>query len=76
VDPSIETNARTRLQELRASRDSAKVSELLGRLEATARTNENLMPLFIECVDHDITLGEVCGVLRQVWGEYNPPAWA
>jgi methylmalonyl-CoA mutase N-terminal domain/subunit len=33
------------------------------------------MPLFIECVQHDLTLGEMCGVLRKVWGEYQPPVW-
>jgi methylmalonyl-CoA mutase N-terminal domain/subunit len=47
----------------------------LARLEATARGSENLMPLFIECVENDITLGEICRVLRGVWGEYEPPAW-
>jgi methylmalonyl-CoA mutase N-terminal domain/subunit len=31
---------------------------------------ENLMPLFIECVENDITLGEICNTLRVVWGEY------
>ncbi len=76
VDPSIETNARARLAELRAQRDNARVNELLGRLDAAAKTDENLMPLLIECVENDITLGEVCGVLRKVWGEYTPPAWA
>jgi methylmalonyl-CoA mutase N-terminal domain/subunit len=30
------------------------------------------MPLFIECVEEDVTLGEICGVLRTVWGEYRP----
>jgi methylmalonyl-CoA mutase N-terminal domain/subunit len=34
------------------------------------------MPLFIECVENSITLGEICGVLRKVWGEYQPPAWS
>jgi len=34
-----------------------------------------LMPLFIECVENDLTLGEICGVLRNVWGEYHPQAW-
>jgi methylmalonyl-CoA mutase, N-terminal domain len=29
-----------------------------------------MMPLFIECVEHDITLGEICNTLRGVWGEY------
>lgn len=76
VDPAIEQNQRARLAELRAGRDQGKVSELLTRLESAARTSENVIPLFIECVEHDITLGEVCGVLRQVWGEYQPPAWA
>ena len=33
--------------------------------------DENLMPLLIECVENDLTLGEICGVLRQVWGEYQ-----
>lgn len=31
---------------------------------------DNLMPLFIECVENDITLGEICNTLRSVWGEY------
>ena len=34
---------------------------------------ENLMPHLIECVEADLTLGEICGRLRQVWGEYRPP---
>lgn len=75
VDPAIEAAQRARLAELRAQRDNAKVSELLTRLEQAARGSENLMPLFIECVENDITLGEICRVLRQVWGEYQPPTW-
>jgi methylmalonyl-CoA mutase N-terminal domain/subunit len=75
VDPSIETNQRTRLAALRAQRDSAKASELMTRLEQTARGTESLMPLFVECVENDITLGEITGVLREVWGEYHAPRW-
>jgi len=75
VDPSIELGQRTRLAELRAHRDATRVSELLTRLEMSARSTENLMPLFVECVENDITLGEICGVLRGLWGEYQPPAW-
>jgi methylmalonyl-CoA mutase N-terminal domain/subunit len=75
VDPAIEQNQRARLAELRQTRDAAKVSELLGQLETAARGNENLMPLFIECVSQMITLGEITGVLRTVWGEYQTPAW-
>ncbi len=75
VDPSIEQNQRARLAELRKNRDTGKVSELLGQLETTAKSQDSLMPLFIECVSNDITLGEITGVLRQVWGEYHTPAW-
>jgi methylmalonyl-CoA mutase N-terminal domain/subunit len=76
VDPSIETAARERLAKLRAGRDAQRVIELLGQLETAARGTENLMPLFIECVENNVTLGEICGRLRQLWGEYRPPATA
>jgi len=70
VDPAIEETARARLADLRQKRNSAKASELRGRLEEAARGSENLMPLLIECVEHDLTLGEICNTLRGVWGEY------
>jgi methylmalonyl-CoA mutase N-terminal domain/subunit len=76
VDPTIEAGQKAKLAALRARRDALKVAELRVRLEATAKSSENLMPLLIECVENLMTLGEVCGVLRQVWGEYQPPAWA
>ncbi|MDX9866132.1 MAG: methylmalonyl-CoA mutase family protein, partial [Anaerolineaceae bacterium] len=75
VDPRIEQQQRERLAALRAGRDAVKTEALLGQLEAAARTDENLMPLLIECVENELTLGEICGVLRSVWGEYQPPAW-
>jgi methylmalonyl-CoA mutase N-terminal domain/subunit len=75
VDPVIEQEARRRLQALRQHRDPVKVTELLARLESAARSSENLLPVFLHCVENDITLGEVCAVLRGLWGEYQPPAW-
>jgi methylmalonyl-CoA mutase, N-terminal domain len=71
VDPGIEADQRERLRSLRASRDAGKVSDLLTRLEKQSKTDENLIPLFIECVMNDITLGEICHVLRGSWGEYQ-----
>jgi methylmalonyl-CoA mutase N-terminal domain/subunit len=71
VDPDIERDQRQRLAKLRAERDAEKVSSLLERLEESAQGNENMMPLFIECVEADITLGEICNVLRSNWGEYQ-----
>jgi methylmalonyl-CoA mutase, N-terminal domain len=75
VDPAIEEGQRQRLAKIRARRSNASVQELLSRLGSAAQGNENLMPIFVECVENDITLGEICGVLRQVWGEYQSPAW-
>lgn len=72
VDPAIEENAKQRLQNLREKRDNNKVRELLANLGSAAKGNENLLPLFIECVDNNITLGEICKILRQIWGEYDP----
>ncbi len=75
VNPAIEQSQREKLAVLRANRDASRAQELLAHLEAAAGTDENLMPLLIECVENDLTLGEICGVLRKVWGEYQPPAW-
>jgi methylmalonyl-CoA mutase N-terminal domain/subunit len=75
VDPSIEASQRERLKVLRSRRDTGKVSQLLTQLDQAARGSENLMPLFVECVENYITLGEICSVLRRVFGEYHPPAW-
>jgi methylmalonyl-CoA mutase N-terminal domain/subunit len=75
VDPAIEEAQRSRLAALRARRDADRAAGLLERLKRAALSSENLMPLFIECVENDLTLGEICGVLRKLWGEYQPVAW-
>lgn len=75
VDPALEISRRTELSHLRKTRDQDMVSGLLTRLENAAESDANLMPHFIECVKHDVTLGEICGTLRSIWGEYQPPVW-
>jgi methylmalonyl-CoA mutase N-terminal domain/subunit len=70
VDTSIELGQREELRKLREARDNEKVNWYIGRLVAAAKGTENLMPLFIECVENDMTLGEICNTLRGVWGEY------
>jgi methylmalonyl-CoA mutase N-terminal domain/subunit len=72
VNPAIEQEQRKRLETLRQKRDKGKVDELLTALERGARGSDNLMPLLVECVENDVTLGEVCTCLRKVWGEYQP----
>lgn len=75
VDPTIEKNQIEKLKQLKATRDASKVSELLTILEKESKSDNNLMPIIVECVDNYLTLGEICGVLRKTWGEYQPPAW-
>ncbi|HLO15908.1 MAG TPA: methylmalonyl-CoA mutase family protein, partial [Anaerolineales bacterium] len=70
VDPAIELGQKAKLKELRGTRDQRLVAELLEKLKLAASGTENLMPLFIECVENNITLGEICNTLRVVWGEY------
>ena len=72
LDAQIEQRQVARVRALRQSRDGERASALLAQLERAARGPANLMPLLIECVEHDVTLGEICHVLRNVWGEYRP----
>ena len=72
VDPVVQKRQIERLQALRARRDGEKVQNLLTRLGETAQGEENLPPIILECVEAYATLGEICGVLREVFGEYRP----
>jgi methylmalonyl-CoA mutase N-terminal domain/subunit len=74
VDPRVETAQRERLAELRARRDASRAMEQLQRLRRAAAGEENLVAVFVEGVEADLTLGEICGTLREVWGEYRPPS--
>jgi methylmalonyl-CoA mutase N-terminal domain/subunit len=72
IDPAIEAAQCRRLAALRETRDNSRVAELRGQLASTAESDDNLMPLFITCVENDVTLGEICHTLRDTWGEYRP----
>jgi methylmalonyl-CoA mutase, N-terminal domain len=75
VDPQVEENQHRQLASLRERRDHQKVHALLSELEDAARGDAPLMPLFIKCAEHKVTLGEICGLLREVWGQYQPPSF-
>ncbi|HEY7269958.1 MAG TPA: methylmalonyl-CoA mutase family protein, partial [Dehalococcoidia bacterium] len=62
-----------RLTKLRSERDSTASEAAVKRLRETARGRDNLMPAILESVRAYATLGEICGALRQTWGEYVPP---
>jgi methylmalonyl-CoA mutase N-terminal domain/subunit len=72
VDPAIREEQIRSLQKLRRERDAAEVSAARQRLEAAARGTGNLMPLIIDCVEKNVTLGEISDSLRSVFGTYRP----
>ena len=71
IDEHVEREQVERLASFRAARDSASVARHLARLRVAAGSNENLMPYFVDAVDADVTLGEICNVLRDVFGTYR-----
>lgn len=72
VDPAVRKRQIERLQALRERRDGERVQNLLTRLRDTAQGEGNLLPIILACVESYATLGEICGVLREVFGEYKP----
>jgi len=74
MDEKGEERQINRLKKLRKDRDKAKFDRTLGRLRKAAEGDENLMPYILDCVHSYATLGETCGVLREVFGEYKEPA--
>jgi methylmalonyl-CoA mutase N-terminal domain/subunit len=71
IDPAIERDQVARLGGLRARRDNALVQRLLGDVEAAARGDANLLCPMREALRAKATVGEVSGVLRVVFGEYD-----
>ncbi|MCW3994221.1 MAG: methylmalonyl-CoA mutase family protein [Candidatus Bathyarchaeota archaeon] len=71
VDPKVEEGQVARLQKLRRERDNRKVNEMLEKLHYAAEKDENLMPIIIDAVKAYATIGEMCDVLRKIYGEYK-----
>ncbi len=71
VNPAVERKQNQQLQKLKQQRNSREVKDVLSRLENAAEKNENLMPIIVEAVKDYATLGEICDVLRQVYGEHK-----
>ncbi len=61
-----------RVQEYRARQSPERVARALDRVEQAARGSENMLPVLREALVAGATLGQICGRLRQVWGEYRP----
>jgi methylmalonyl-CoA mutase N-terminal domain/subunit len=69
----IEMKQVERVRRLRLERDNQKVNQMLGRVRAVAKSDDNIMPALIDAVKAYATIGEISDVLRNVYGEYRVP---
>jgi methylmalonyl-CoA mutase N-terminal domain/subunit len=72
VNPALRDEQIARLKALKARRNESDVQARLKALGSAAEGSENLMPHIIGCVENLATLGEICDVLRGVFGVYHP----
>ncbi|MBM4447239.1 MAG: methylmalonyl-CoA mutase [Chloroflexi bacterium] len=68
VNPELEIKQKERLSQVKKNRDKDKVTKALKNLEEVARSQDNTMPAFIDCVEAYASIGEICDVLRKVFG--------
>jgi methylmalonyl-CoA mutase N-terminal domain/subunit len=70
-DPGVESRRIESLRRLKDERDNQKVARCLERVREVCRTNENVMPAVLDAVRAYATLGEICDIWREVFGEYQ-----
>jgi methylmalonyl-CoA mutase N-terminal domain/subunit len=68
VNPEEERKQREHLAQVKRGRDESQVNSALKNLEEVAKSDENTMPAFLECVEAYATIGEICDALRGVFG--------
>jgi methylmalonyl-CoA mutase N-terminal domain/subunit len=73
INPEAEREQIEQLMSVRKKRDAEQVRDALDALRSAANDEVNLMPPIIEAVKVYATLGEICQVLREVFGEYRAP---
>lgn len=71
IDPKVEETQLRRLKELKATRDSAKVKEALEGVKHAALTGRNSVEPVLQAVKAYATIGEICNVWRELYGEYK-----
>jgi methylmalonyl-CoA mutase N-terminal domain/subunit len=72
VNPEVEEKQKRRLEKLRKERDGEEVKRALAEIRRVAGSKENLMPVVLDAVKSYATLGEICDVLKNMFGEYRP----
>ena len=73
VNPEAERAQTKRLARVRKERDDAAVRATLARLREVCGNHENLLPPIVEAVKAYASVGEICGVMREVFGDYRAP---
>jgi methylmalonyl-CoA mutase N-terminal domain/subunit len=71
IDEKIEREQVERVRAVRERRDASKADAAISRLIDAASGTENLLPRILECVESEVTVGEISHALRKVWGEYK-----
>jgi methylmalonyl-CoA mutase N-terminal domain/subunit len=71
IDASVENTQVQKIAGVRANRNAEDVRKKLAGLEQAIDKKENLMPYIIETVKSYATIGEICGVMRNKWGEFQ-----
>jgi methylmalonyl-CoA mutase N-terminal domain/subunit len=72
VNPEVEEKQKRKLEKLRKERNKEKVKRSLAEIRKVANGEQNLMPVVLDAVKSYVTLGEICDVLKDVFGEYRP----
>lgn len=72
LNEAVATEQTAGLRRIRAERDNAAIEAALADVRQAAQGSANLLPPMREALRRHATLGEVCGILRQEWGEYRP----
>lgn len=72
IDEALGNRRKAQIQAFREKRDGQSAGNALEGLRTASRTSENLMPFILEAFRRRATLGEIAGVLREEWGEYQP----
>jgi methylmalonyl-CoA mutase N-terminal domain/subunit len=72
VDPAVERGQVERLKAFKANRDQELAARRLEQLRDAARGTANLLPVIRQALQDSCSMGEVCGAMRDVFGEYQP----
>lgn len=75
MDPQGYRRQVSRLSQVRKERDAGRVGQTLDRLRIACQGTENTLPFILEAVHAYATLGEIVGVMREVFGSYEEPTW-